>query len=134
MATVPNNVPLFQRDFSYGFPLLCIHKVRINLGGGHVAVREHLRYGIDVSAGSNLQGGIGVPETVERERLVDSGIKEPLFERVLGHGFGEAFEYLSLPSVAAKVQGFIADGEGGIGSSLDGPDAHAVAAVRNPAL
>ena len=50
---------------------------------------------------------------------------------MLSHGLSESFEHLSLPSVAAKVQGFVTDGEGGVGSCLDGPDTHAVAAVAD---
>lgn len=66
---------LLQRNLVHGFSLLCIHKIRIDLGRGHIAVSEHLRYSVDVRAGSNLQGGVGVPEAVKREGFVDPGIK-----------------------------------------------------------
>ena len=55
---------LFQRYGIGRTAFLLVHKVGIDLCGGHILVSEHLRHRIDVCALRQLQGGKGVAEAV----------------------------------------------------------------------
>src|SRR5699024_4111306 len=60
---------LFHRYLFGSLALQVVHHARIDLCGCHIAVREHLRYGVEVCPGGKLQGRVGVPKSVKCEVL-----------------------------------------------------------------
>ena len=67
---------------------------------------------------------------VEGYVFSDSGFGYPLFQGMMSHGSGQAFEYFSGAPFATQLQCFLTDREGGLGFCLFGADTDVVALIR----
>ena len=90
---------------------------------------EHLADSIDIRAGSNLQRGISMPEAMEGDVLLDAGSSNPFAERVVHHASNETTKHFSISTLAAELQGFIADWEHRFCVRLLYPDADTIPKV-----
>ena len=120
---------LFQRNLIDRFTLLGIDQVGVNLGGGYILVGQHLRDRIDVRARSDLQRSVGVAEAVERDILLDTCRRNPLFQRIVYHTACQPFEYRAAGLLAAQVDGLLTHGHYRLGLRLLRADSDAVAHI-----
>ena len=71
-----------------------------------------------------------MPKAVEGYVFSDSGFGNPLFQWMMSHGEGYAFDNFSSTPFATQLQCLLTDGEGGFGFSLFGADTDVVALIR----
>ena len=118
-------------DFqSFGcFSLVLVHYLGVDLGCSDILVGEHLADYVDVGAGAEEEGGVGVAEAVECDMFVDACVFKPSFKFSLYECVGEAFEDDAFARFAAEFKGFISDWQGCVRVSLVGCEADAVATV-----
>lgn len=80
------------------------------MGGADVFVGHHFADGVDVGAVGHEQGREGMAKAMKGHLLGDTGIFEPLLERLTGMGPAESFEDESAGAVTAVRDRFLADG------------------------
>ena len=70
-----------------------------------------------------------MPKAVEGYVFSDSGFGNPLFQGMMSHGAGQAFENFSSTPFATQLQCLLTDGKGGLGFCLFGADTDVVALI-----
>lgn len=76
-------------------------------------MRKRLTHHIRIGTHRHLQGGVGMPEAMEGNVLVDTCCFYPIAQGLAGHGLLETFEHFARSRFAHQFDGFLAKRKGG---------------------